>query len=532
MSSAAASHTLREDLRLKLFVSHKFNARTPLRVRSSRSLSLKFPENSRSKRISGQALVINSDDADERELRGSAHRNGAGACAEIEATVAGVLLTSGQGKVDFGLVESGVAQQQTVVFTNIGLLSLTLDISGASLPTGFAIDSLSDNELDPGESADLVLIFDSITPGTHDGTFQFATNDPDEGTFVVRVRGFIGTETDWEPPDVQNVHLVNDTDIAADLITSDPRIAGSLASDAGMTDFSHVELRYDLDGDDQADGLVTVNAAGEFVLDLRQTGLEPGTIPLRFQAGRQIEYLGESVYTDWNTPFTFVYQLPTEPTLAITDLQFVVDTGTAGDGVSDDVRLRGTVRRGTEAVPFAQVEVDFDGDGIADATLAASQHGEFTFDAAAFNELEPGPLPERLRAKGTALFESALVFGAWQALDDFSYEPIVRPAPVISGLTVSPGAQPRGSTIRMKSGSAEPSPRGLIRMSGCRWSTIWMPMGYPREVLASVMTSETSKSRCWVISLKLALFPSKSVAWNNSLTAISWLATGKPLRLK
>ncbi|MBI2479168.1 MAG: hypothetical protein HYV60_11205, partial [Planctomycetia bacterium] len=112
---------------------------------------------------------------------------------------------------------------------------------------------------------------------------------------------------DVSPPNVTNLHLIEDTNIAEDLITTKPNIAGKVTVDSGSVVAMPVE--YDLQPDGEVDGVVyaDVSGSGEFFINLEDHVHVQGPVDLKVRAGVLDRNAGTYVYGDWVT-FSFQFQ--------------------------------------------------------------------------------------------------------------------------------------------------------------------------------------------------------------------------------
>lgn len=118
---------------------------------------------------------------------------------------------------------------------------------------------------------------------------------------------------------LNNLHLVSDTgDSSTDLLTSDPRLAGTIT---GSFPGSTISVQFDHTGNGSVDGSVTVNVTGEsFVYDPRVTDASlnsySGLLPLNY---RLVEHTmgGQTLTGAWSSfPFT-LYQVVTAPEIVV-----------------------------------------------------------------------------------------------------------------------------------------------------------------------------------------------------------------------
>ncbi|MBI2479167.1 MAG: hypothetical protein HYV60_11200, partial [Planctomycetia bacterium] len=258
------------------------------------------------------------------------------------------------------------------------LPSITGDVS---VSAGSVEHLLVQYDLDGDEAVEGAVFTNEM--GAFVADFSQSWQTPEPGAVTISVRAgvyddvsFIFSYSDWqqisftyeEPvnvaPNVQSLQLANDTDIANDGITSDPRVVGELLNQDGTLDLATVQ--YDLDDDGIPDGDVHIIASdGTFEIDLSDDDLVAGAIALKVR-GRELSTTeGDYINGAWQT-FSFMYAPVTGVAPEIQNLQLVSDTGTPNDLITDDMRITGVVTRGTESVDSLPVQYDLDGDGTAD----------------------------------------------------------------------------------------------------------------------------------------------------------------------
>lgn len=99
-------------------------------------------------------------------------------------------------------------------------------------------------------------------------------------------RNSISTTLALQPPapEVIDLELVNDTETAGDLVTTDNRISGSIQ--ANFLNYDAINIEIDVDGDDLPEKLIPLSDLhnGSFVADLKSLGLKSGSVTARFRA--------------------------------------------------------------------------------------------------------------------------------------------------------------------------------------------------------------------------------------------------------
>lgn len=248
-------------------------------------------------------------------------------------------------------------------------------------------------------------------------------------------------------PVVETLELVNDTGTAGDMITTDATLTGSVEGGA-PTSYFMLEIDYDGDGNMEETG--SVDANGDFTFD-------PGAAIWYGQntvSVRAVEYddMAMMHYGDWES-ITFTYEAPPNDPPEITSLGLANDTGTAGDMITTDGTLVGTISDDT-TVSSVMIEFDFDGDGVYEDSTYTDANGNFTFDVgphAAFGEVT---VAVRAVEYDNNLMD--FVYSEWETIT-FTYEDDNQP-PAISEFS----AVDDGNTWTFSGWIIDESPGGLL----------------------------------------------------------------------
>ncbi|MFN7770416.1 MAG: Ig-like domain-containing protein, partial [Planctomycetaceae bacterium] len=231
------------------------------------------------------------------------------------------------------------------------------------------------------------------------------------------------------PPTLTNLRLSNDTGVANDNITSDPRVTGTVVSTGGLTGLG---VQFDFDGNATVDASTTqVNPDGTFTFDpakpgANATGIAFGTYTLKARPTRTVA--GQTLIGSWQN-LTFTYQSPPPVTPTISGLKLVNDTRFPADKITSDARVTGVVAF-NGSLSGLTVHIDTDGNGTSDLTTSTGVDGTFQVDVAQVNATGPGIGygPANLRFRSL----SGDHVGAWSEFS-FTYEaPPVRPS--VTGL--------------------------------------------------------------------------------------------------
>lgn len=263
------------------------------------------------------------------------------------------------------------------------------------------------------------------------------------GAVVVRTRaGQWSEETDqfiygdWESlsfeyqqdstaaPDVINLHLVNDTDVADDGVTSDARIGGSVTN--GGLSANNLPVQFDINGDGVAEGFTNTATAGEFTFDLNTQPLADGPVEIWARAGSLDAASGEYVYGEWAS-FSFTYQAVAQTELpAVTGLQLQDDTDVPDDNITSKPVVVGNVTAEFGSLVALPVEFDVDGDGSAEGVVYtdASGTGAFALNLQDWVITE-GPVSVNVRAAVLDPGSGALAYGDWSSFGfEYALDPV------------------------------------------------------------------------------------------------------------
>ena len=224
---------------------------------------------------------------------------------------------------------------------------------------------------------------------------------------------------DSAAPAISSLQLAAGVDPDEDGVTSTPRLSGLVT---GVTDLDALPIQFDLDGDGIADGstFTLPEGDGEFLIDLTGAQLTAGPVTVAVRAGVWDAVAAAFRYGEWSE-VTFTYAPPAAPAVAqLNSLHLVVDTGTAGDNITSDRRIGGTVTRSGASVTALPVQFDTNGDGTAEGSVYTSTLGDGTFvaDVSAFVNV-PGDVTVRLRVGTVDAATGEYAYGEWV---DFEFE--------------------------------------------------------------------------------------------------------------
>jgi hypothetical protein len=218
-----------------------------------------------------------------------------------------------------------------------------------------------------------------------------------------------------DPIAAPTLSLANDTGTPDDQVTTDATVSVTAAAN------QNIEL--DMNGDGYADAMAYTGSGGSATYNLAgQAGY--GEVEVRARAGQWDSIQQGYRYSDWSGPlsFTFAPDPIAAPTLAL-----VNDTGNPSDGITADATLSGT------AGAYQMVELDLNGDGMADLTTYADYTGNFIHDGG--SQIPEGIVDASARAAEYDTNVGGYRYSEWSAPISFVYENIGSwevPTPMLS----------------------------------------------------------------------------------------------------
>ncbi len=282
---------------------------------------------------------------------------------------------------------------------------------------------------------------DGTTWTAGDGSFQYRLQGLASGNVTVQARAArydaeLGADIlgDWfsiaftyegvSAPTVSSLGLLNDTgDITDDGITTDPTLTGQLEGET----IAYVTVQFDRDGDGVADGQTQTAYDGSFIYYV--PALSPGAVTIQARAVVDDVQQGTQVAGDW-TSFSFTKEAPLHDNLDVVDLALVNDTGTSDtDLVTSDRRITGTLS-GEGTSDYIIVELDLDGDGVADDDVHSDAAGGFVYYAAG---LALGSVTISARTREYDLATRTISYGTWTPFS-FTLEAVTNQPPEIDTL--------------------------------------------------------------------------------------------------
>lgn len=228
-------------------------------------------------------------------------------------------------------------------------------------------------------------------------------------------------------PVVASLGLQNDTGTAGDNITEDPALTGSITNDDNTNE---VNLEIDFNGDGVIDDVIYPEANGTFEIDPANF-INYGEVTIAVRAVEMAFETSELLFSDW-VSITFTYQPPPNDPPSIASLSLANDTGTAGDNITEDPTLTGTILN-DGMFDSINVEIDYNGDGVMDDYLPAEADGTFVIDPSSF--ISYGEVTIAVRAVEMNMTTSELLIGEWTSIT-FTYQAPPNDPPSILNLSL------------------------------------------------------------------------------------------------
>ena len=293
---------------------------------------------------------------------------------------------------------------------------------------------------------------DDVADGTveldSDGTFTYLPEGLAPGTIAVRARAleetyFQDQYSDWTsltfelledaPPVVSGLQLRSDTGSSdSDGITADPTVIGSVTND---DELAGVTVEFDYDGDDVVDASATIDDLGDF--QHTPLGLADGSIDIRARGSEWDAVSGTYLYGDW-VSLSFVLDMTANAAPQVATFALAYDTGTPNDGITSDPTVVGSTSDDISTA-FLTIEVDCDGDQIADGRTMTDEQGEFTYTPL---NLPAGSVSLAARAVEWDARQQIDVYGDWVSLS-FTLDPEANNAPGVTACTCFTTRVPR-----------------------------------------------------------------------------------------
>jgi len=320
--------------------------------------------------------------------------------------------------VDFGSLGAGQQSERTLEFVNSGDLAVTIE--SVALPAGFSLSqSFSPIVIQPGSTSQLAIWFNGPSTGVFEGALEITTDQEGLGTLAV--------------------HLVGEID--------SPRIAIEVAGQIHQTNKHPVYFGSTFVGQSVSQEIVVRNFGNatlviepDFVLPEGFTidtggaslSIAPGdsrTFTLQMSATQTGLFGGrvELASNDHNQP---VFNLLVQGNVvALAQLGLYADTSTV-DGTTSDPRVAGRIAGFVSQ--SALIDVDWDGDQLADVSLAPRIDGRFVIDP----QSVPGSMTVYSRLVTLDGSGERRASGAWEAVSAVLDPEDADLAPTLTGLAL------------------------------------------------------------------------------------------------
>jgi hypothetical protein len=253
-------------------------------------------------------------------------------------------------------------------------------------------------------------------------------------------------------PVISDLCLQYDTGEEGDNVTEDPTITGTITNE-GST--GNVELEIDFNADGIADDWTYGPSGGNFVYDPSDY-ISFGQVTIAVRAVEMEPEEPEMLFGEW-VSITFNYQAPPNDPPSIGSLTLQNDTGTPGDNSTEDPTLTGTVQNDGPTAGMG-IEVDYDGDGIADDWFYAGADGSFEFDPS--SHIGFGEVTVRVRAFEMDENTTETLYGDWASIT-FNYQAPPNDPPSIASLSLKNDTGDVGDNV-----TTDPTLIGSIQNDG------------------------------------------------------------------
>lgn len=239
-------------------------------------------------------------------------------------------------------------------------------------------------------------------------------------------------------PVIASLTLQNDTGQAGDGITEDPTLSGSITNDDNT---NQVSIEIDINADGVADDWVYPEADGTFVVD-PANHVSFGELTIKVRAVEMVFENSETLFSEWAS-ITFTYEAPPNDPPSIASLSLLSDTGTAGDNITEDPTLIGSLLN-DGMFDSMSLEIDYNGDGVADDWVYPEGDGTFAIDPT--NYVTFGEVTIAVRAVEMDMNSAETLFGDWSSIT-FTYEAPPNDPPSIVSLSLQNDTGEPGDNI-------------------------------------------------------------------------------------
>lgn len=253
-------------------------------------------------------------------------------------------------------------------------------------------------------------------------------------------------------PVVSSLSLQNDTGQAGDYLTHDPAITGFVSSDNSG---GQVDIEIDFNADGIADDWTYGVSGTTFTYD-PTVHLTYGQVTIAVRAGQADYGTSEQHFGDW-VPITFTYQSALNDPPSIATLTLQNDTGEAGDNVTGDPALIGTVVN-DGSFSGMSFEIDYDGDNTPDDWGYIAADGTFEFDPTI--HISFGSVTVRVRAVETDSQTTETLYSDWASIT-FTYQAPPNDPPSVASLSLKNDTGQVGDNV-----TTDPTLTGSIQNDG------------------------------------------------------------------
>ena len=351
-----------------------------------------------------------------------------------------------------------------------GTVETSIEVAGLAVDVDYNGDQAADAVADV-DSYDLTFTYDFTPVLTYgDATVYLRAVELDADGQVVttgdwqRLEMTYVAQDDPDPTNDADPNAAVLTNVTVDQATADlVRFLGTVDNVNGGT-AAVVEFDVDGDGTPDAEAATTSDAftqefttevgyGDEVVVNVRTRDIDDAT--------------GDPLYGAWQ-PVGFSRDYPANDPPLITQLGLANDTDTAGDGITSDATVTGTVSHADGSLEGNTIEYDLNGDDVFEGVVVTDASGQFTIDLNSAG-LEDGAVSVRVRTREWDSARREQLYSDWSTLD-FEYTGAAARLPSLSGLALAndTGTVGDGVTsdsdhrrhVRRRHGGVEPNRRG------------------------------------------------------------------------
>lgn len=381
----------------------------------------------------GGQVSFTSNDSDESPFSFLVQGEVTGLEPEIAVSVGSMNLHDGASLVTFGQTPQDTPVAKTFTIVNTGQAMLAVDPQSFVLPAGYSLHTPPASTVPPGASTTFVVRLNATAGGFHGGQLAFTSNDSDESLFTFSVSG---TVTLPKAEIVVTLDGANLVDGLASVPFGDTPVGSAQTRTLTIQNIGGAALT-----------LVPASLvlpAGFSLVDPFDAVVAPGastSLTVRLDATASGFFAGQLSFETsdvdeglFNISVLGRVAAPLAAAPAVEDLHLVNDTGTAGDKITSDMRVAGTLVREGFSVDGLAVQFDVHGDGLSDGFVFTNAQGDFVVDPKTVRAF-PGPVSVWVRggAWDTSLLNYR--YGDWEKFT-FTYQETatVSGPPVVSGL--------------------------------------------------------------------------------------------------